>query len=113
MGSVDTWVGYWALMTGLELGNVSAPAMSEASETGMDEPLHAGALTARLAEVSDPPMPGGLRLVKAPGPVREALRRECRTRAIPFGEMFGLAESGGLILQRSPFREPADGLVAA
>ncbi|HEX3923881.1 MAG TPA: AMP-binding protein [Streptosporangiaceae bacterium] len=197
--------GLWALMTDLELGNVSAPAMSDAGEAAMDEPLlmlhtrgtttgvpraatlthgnveavavaaiaadglvppdcvgiaipptaptglaavlgalHAGALirfgdleellgdddqprptvlvttceqlerpgmTARLAEVSDPPVRGGLRLVKAPGPVREALRRECRSRAIPFGEIFGLAESGGLILQQSRFREPADGLV--
>jgi pimaricinolide synthase loading module/candicidin polyketide synthase FscA len=75
------------------------------------EQLDRPGLTARLAEVSDPPVPGGLRLVKAPGPVRGALRRECRTRAIPFGEMFGVAESGGLILQQPPVPEPPAGLV--
>lgn len=38
-----------------------------------------------------------------------AVRGECRTRAIPFVEMYGLAETGGLILQASPFLA-ADGL---
>jgi len=51
----------------------------------------------------------GPRLVKAPGPVAGAVRGECRTRAIPFVEMYGLAETGGLILQASPFLA-ADGL---
>jgi hypothetical protein len=42
----------------------------------------------------------GLRLVKLPGPVPGALRRECRSRGTPFVEMSGLS------LQQSPYLEP-------
>jgi fatty-acyl-CoA synthase len=198
--------GLWALMTDLELENVSAPAMSDAAETGMDEPLlllrtrgttgpprtavlthgnveavavaaiaadglvppdcvgialpivatpaglasvlgalHAGALIRfgddpagllaegdrprptvlvttceqfqrpglieRLAADGARPGPGGPRLVKVPGPVPGTLRQRCRSAGIPLVEMYGRAAGGGLNLQQSVFREPADGLV--
>lgn len=44
------------------------------------------------------------RLVKVPGPVPGALRRECRSRGTPFVEMFGLSQ------QQSPYLE-SDGPV--
>ena len=96
--------------------------------------LHAGALIrfgdiAELLDEDDLPRPtvlvttceelerpgvieaaSGPRLVKVPGPVREAQRRECRSRAISFVEMYGVAEAGGLNLQTSPSLA-SDGLV--
>jgi acyl-CoA synthetase (AMP-forming)/AMP-acid ligase II len=192
--------GLWALMTDLELENVSARPMSDAAGAGMDEPLlllhtrgttglpkaavlthgqveavavaviaadglvppdcagitlpltapaglaaalgslHAGALT-RFGDLAgllgNPGLPrpavlvttceqlehpglrerlaagdgAGPRLVKVPGPVPATLRRACQSSGIPLVETYGLAEGGGLNLQQSAFREPADGLV--
>jgi acyl-CoA synthetase (AMP-forming)/AMP-acid ligase II len=75
------------------------------------EQLERPGLIVRLAAGGAWPAGSGPRLVKVAGPVSGALRQACQSAGIPLAEMYGLAEGGGLNLQQSVSREPADGLV--